>query len=58
MKEPFEIPFSLIDEWEKKLDSQGKCATFWEIAQWGYKQRLIEEDQLLMQIVPPPEFND
>ena len=53
-----EIPFSLINEWEEKLISQGKCATFWEIAQWGYKQRLIEEDQFLMQIVPPSEFNE
>ena len=58
MKEPFEIPFSLVDEWEEKLTSQGRCATFWEIAHWGYKQRLIEEDQFLMQIVPPPEFNE
>jgi hypothetical protein len=26
-----------------------------QAAAWGYKQRLIEEDQFLMQIVPPPD---
>ena len=55
MVDHLEIPFSLVDEWEEKLITQGKCATFWEVAQWGYKQRLTEEDQFLMQIVPPPE---
>lgn len=27
-------------------------------AQWGYQQRMFEEDYFLMQIVPPPEFDE
>jgi len=32
-----EIPFEVIDEWEK---IKGSCASFYAAAEWGYKQAL------------------
>jgi len=53
-----EIPFELADQWDKMLKTKGKCATYWEIARWGYQQHekaLLDamhtaEDHVLCQI--------
>ena len=34
-----EIPFSVVDEWEKV---KGSCASFYAAAEWGYYQALKE----------------
>jgi hypothetical protein len=48
-------PPELIQKWCKA--ARGDHLTIiLKAAEWGYKQRLIEEDQLLMQIVPPPHL--
>ena len=46
------IEIAKPEPWKRPPDPNILCAL---AAQWGYQQRLIEEDQLLMQIVPPPE---
>ena len=38
-----EIPFALADQWDQMLKTKGHCATYWEIAKWGYEQRRAEE---------------
>jgi len=33
-----EIPFALADQWDEMLKTKGKCATYWEIANWAYQR--------------------
>ena len=35
-----EIPFAVIDDWEK---IKGSCASFYAAAEWGYKQALKDQ---------------
>jgi hypothetical protein len=35
-----EIPFSVVDDWEKV---KGSCASFYAAAEWGYFQALKEQ---------------
>jgi len=36
----FDVPFSVVDDWEK---IKGSCASFYAAAEWGYKQALKEQ---------------
>lgn len=35
-----EIPFAVIDDWEK---IKGSCASFYAAAEWGYRQALKDQ---------------
>ena len=38
-----DIPFALADQWDEMLRTKGKCATYWEIANWAYKKGRADE---------------
>jgi hypothetical protein len=38
-----EIPFAVIDDWEK---IKGSCASFYAAAEWGYKQALKDQSMI------------
>ena len=38
-----EIPFAVIDDWEK---IEGSCASFYAAAEWGYKQALKDQSMI------------
>jgi len=41
-----EIPFALADQWDEMLRTKGKCATYWEIANWAYQRGRAEQREL------------
>jgi len=53
---PADVCDQLFDRWKLNEISFNEMLT--AAAQWGYTKRLLQEDYFLMQIVPPPEFND
>ena len=54
MTDPFTISFELADKWDEMLKTQGHCATFWEIAKWGYDQHEKALLDAMHAIVPQP----
>jgi len=49
-----EIPFALVDQWDQMLKTKGHCATYWEIARWGYHQHEKELLDAMHAVVPQP----
>ncbi len=54
MTDPFTISFELADKWDEMLKTQGHCATFWEIAKWGYEQHEKALLYAMHAVVPQP----
>jgi len=38
-----EIPFELAAKWDDMLKQSGRCATYWNIAQWAYEKGRADE---------------
>jgi len=49
-----EIPLALADQWDEMLKTKGKCATYWEIAKWGYEQHEKALLDAMHAVVPQP----
>ncbi len=45
----FDVPFSVVDDWEK---IKGSCASFYAAAEWGYKQALKEQRAIADELDP------
>ena len=58
MNDPFEISFELVNEWDKMLNTKGHCATYWEIAKWGYDQHEKALLDAIHVIAPQPYETD
>jgi len=54
MTEPLTIPFEIADKWDEMLVTHGHCATFWEIAKWGWDQHERELLNAMHSVVPQP----
>jgi hypothetical protein len=54
MTDPFTISFEQVDQWDEMLKTQGHCATFWEIAKWGYEQHEKVLLDAMHAVVPQP----
>ena len=38
-----EIPMDLADRWDAMLKTDGRSATYWEIAKWAYEKGRTDE---------------
>ena len=54
MTEPFTISFEQADQWDKMLKTHGHCATYWEIAKWGWDQHEKALLDAMHSVVPQP----
>ncbi len=52
VSEPFTISFELVDRWDAMLKTHGHCATYWEIAKWGYARHEQELLDAMHSLVP------